>query len=254
LSFQVYRIKFSEIKDFDFDHVHTQYSNFDYEKTEYNRTEEEKIYAIEYRDQSIPQQYKVDRKNLPSQYEISNISSEYIADDELFEIENNNLTDIWKKVPSICKWGIMGSISHSDYNYKLNNSLSVGGILNKTTDPFLSDPIIVHKNLDYFYRIGNFYSGDTGSTLYYFNQSTNIQTDFLNLNNFAASEVGFDLNLYLTGSFDYFNYYFKNKMYYEDNKELYIKNYRKYAVFNSADGTSSSETVFKGIKLNYTLK
>jgi hypothetical protein len=25
-------------------------------------------------------------------------------------------------------------------------------------------------------------------------------------------------------------------------------------VFNSADGTSSSETVFKGIKLNYTLK
>jgi hypothetical protein len=52
--YNIYRVKLTDIKDFDFDRIHTHYSDFDYEKSEYVDTAEVKLYANEYRDSSIP--------------------------------------------------------------------------------------------------------------------------------------------------------------------------------------------------------
>ena len=37
----------------------------------------------------------------------------------------------------------------------------------------------VEKNMDYFYRIGNFFSGNTNNIVRYLNQTTNIEVDFI---------------------------------------------------------------------------
>jgi len=47
-----------------------------------------------------------------------NVSSEYVADDELFEIKNDGLTEVWRKNPYLNKWGFLGSNSHVNYPYK----------------------------------------------------------------------------------------------------------------------------------------
>jgi len=262
LTFPIYRVKFSDIKDFDFERIHTGYSDFDYEKSEYVDTTEEKLWAFDYNDPSIPPSKRVEEPGTPAQYKISNISSEYIADDELYEVfdlgqqntfagSNNTenklyeLTDIWRKNQSICKWGFMGSISHSDYPYKLNNNYEVGGPYNRTCDPFYTIPDPVSKNMDYFYRLGNFYDGTSGSTVYYKNQTTNIQYDFVT----GQIGSGFDLDAYFTLNFDYFTYWFKNKEYYEENAQLYTRSYDKYSVFNYGDDNVPSVTLFKGLKI-----
>lgn len=272
LTFPIYRIKFTDIKDFDFDRVNTQYSDFDYEKTEYVNTDEEKLYAFDYNDSSIPPSKRTGRLGYDGQYQISSISSEYIADDELFEISDlgqqntfsnnsneenkvNVLNDIWRKNQSIVKWGFMGSISHSDYPYKLNNNYEVGGPYNRTTDPFYTIPDPNSKNMDYFYRLGGFYDTTTGNTILYKNQSTNIQYDYIT----GQVGNGFDIKAYFdfsdvvnTGQtfvFDYFTFFFKNKMKYEDNSVEYVKSYDKYAVFNYGDQYVPSVTLFKGLKI-----
>jgi hypothetical protein len=267
LTFPIYRIKFSDIKDFDFDRVITLYSDFDYEQTEYVDTPEEKLWAFDYNDPSIPPRKRVGKPGAPDQYEISNMSSEYIADDELYEVfdlgqqntfsnsygdENKlyELSDIWRKNQSIVKWGFMGSMSHSDYPYKMNNNYEVGGPYNRTTDPFYNIPDVTSKNLDYFYRLGNFYSGNSGNTVYYKNQTTNIQYDYIT----GQLGSGFDVDAYFGGQngdliFDYFTFFFKNKMKYEDRSTFYTKSYDKYAVFNYGDSNVPSISLFKGLKI-----
>jgi len=270
LQFNIYKIKFSDIKDFDFERINSNFSNFDYEQTYYVDTPEEKLYAIDYTDTSIPRDYKNEKYGTSFQYKISNVSSEYIADDELFEIkqypfQNPNsqidnyskiyktgdryqtqLSDIWRKNQTICKWGFMGSISHSDYDYKLNNSLSVGGTFNKTIDPFLTHPDVLSKNLDYFYRIGNFYNSNPINKQYYKFQSTNIDGDFI----FSQEGLGFDIGSYFNTDFDYFTYFFKNKMNSLDGGILYNQNYDKYSIFNFGDVSNLSLTLFKGLKIS----
>jgi len=262
LTFPIYRIKFSDIKDFDFDRVNTEYSDFDYEKTEYVETDEEKLYAFDYNDPSIPPRKRVGKLGAPDQYKISTISSEYIAGDELYEVfdmgqQNSSvgnygvdnklydLTDIWRKNQTVVKWGFMGSISHSDYPYKLNNNYEIGGPYNRTVDPFYTIPNVTSKNLDYFYRLGNFYNADTGDTVYYKNQTTNIQYDFIS----GQIGSGFDIKAYFTLNFDYFTFFFKNKMYFEDISTRYTKAYDKYSVFNYGDSNIPSVTLFKGLKI-----
>lgn len=270
ITLPIFRVKFSDIKDFDFDRVNTQFSDFDYEMNSYTNTPEEKLFAYDYNDESIPREKRLGRKGYSGQGQISIISSEYIADDELYEVNDlgqqntfsnlNNqetkiyeLNEIWRKNQSIVKWGFMGSISHSDYAYKLNNNYEVGGPYNRTINPFYTIPDITEKNLDYFYRLGNFYRGDETQPYYFKNQTTNIQWDFIS----GQLGKGFDIEAYFGGkngdlNFDYFTFFFKNKMYYtpftDSFDNLYTKSYDKYAVFNFGDNINSSITLFKGLK------
>jgi hypothetical protein len=247
ISFPIYRVKFCDIKDFDFDIVNTRFSDFNYEKTEYVYTEEQKLYATEYRDFAINENYKIGKPGDIDQYNICNISSEYISSDELFMLKDNDLLDIWRKNPVFCKWGFSGSVDNADYPYKLNLTTKSSDMFNRTTGIHLDIPNPVDKNLNYFYRIGNFYSGLTSNNVYYKNQFDNIQTDFINENNNNFGH-GFNLKKYIQGDVDYFNFYFKNKMYYEENNVLKSKIYQKYSVFNSVNEFNISETIFKGIK------
>lgn len=157
ISYNIYRIKFTDIKDFDFDRINTKYSDFDYEKSTYVNTEELKLSATEYRDNSYPRRKKLHQKNENGQYKLMNISSEYSAGDETFELRFDGIIPMWEKNQSISKWGYIGSISHCDYSYKLNNSLIVGGVYNRTTNTDIQISNVTEKSLDYFYRIGEFY-------------------------------------------------------------------------------------------------
>lgn len=243
LTYSIYRLKFSDIKDFDFDRIDTKFADFDYEKDKYYVTEEQKLYAVDYLNSTIGIEYKIHPKGEDGQYQIMNVSSEYVSDDELYEILNGDLTEIWRKNPYICKWGYAGSNSNCDYPYKLNNSILIGDIFNRTTDIFEIKPNEPYKNMDFFYRIGNLINR-SGDTLRYYNQSIHIETDLMN-QNFSER---FNLDMYFNADVDYFDYFFKNKMYYSWNGSDYIKSTQKYSTFEGGDNYNRSTTLFKGIE------
>jgi len=244
--YPVYRIKFNDIKDFDFDRVNTHFADFDYEKDTYHATTEHKLYAVDYTDTSVlNKNFMVHPRGEDGQYQIMNVSSEYISDDELYEVSFNDLTDIWRKNQSVVKWGFTGSNSNCDYPYKLNNSLDVGDIFNSTCNISSTASIETEKNLDYFYRIGNFFSGSTNNIVRYLNQTTNIEVDLM-----ESYSKKFNLDLYLKSDVDYFDYFFKNKAYFTIDDVDYIKPTLKYSTFHSGDKYSPSTTLFKGLNIN----
>lgn len=157
ISYNIYRAKFLDIKDFDFDRIVTKYSDFDYEKSTYISTPEVKLNTFEFRDNTIPMRKKIHEKNEDGQYKLMNISSEYSAGNETFELRTHNINPLWEKNQSICKWHYDGSLSHSDYSYKMNNSMELSGVYNRTTNIDITVSNIKEKTLDYFYRIGEFY-------------------------------------------------------------------------------------------------
>lgn len=246
LVYPVYRLKFTDIKDFDFNRVNTHFADFDYEKDVYVSTDEHKLYATDYTDISqLNKDFMTHSRGEDGQYQIMNVSSEYIADDELYEISYNKLTEIWRKNQSVVKWGYIGSNSNCDYPYKLNNSLDIGDVYNGTCDVLSFLPSEIDKNLDYFYRIGNFYSGTTANVIRYLNQTTNIEVDLME--NYSKK---FNLNLYLNSDVDYFDYFFKNKSYFTINDINYIKPTIKYSILRNVDNYSESSTLFKGLNIN----
>lgn len=244
LVYPVYRAKFLDIKDFDFDRVHTRFSDFDYEQTEYVETEEQKLYAIEYRDSAYPKRFKIIEEGQPYQFNIMNVSSEYISDDELWEIVNNDLSKIWRKNQSVVKWGYINSNGVCDYEYKLNNSNTVGFQFNREPNIFSNQTNELDKNLDYMYRIGEFHKN--GELFHYKNQTTNIETGLMN-----DDSKKFNLEYYIKSDFDYFTYFFKNKQLYVDNNLEFIKETLKYSRFYQGDNLNPSNTLFKGV--NYII-
>jgi hypothetical protein len=264
LVYSIYKVKFADIKDFDYDRVHTNYSDFDYEKSQYYDTTEEKIYTDEFRDDGYPRDKKREERYTEAQYKISNISSEYSAIGETFEItQGGDMSDLWRKNQSICKWGFMGSNSHSDYPYKLNNNRDVGGVFNRMNNVFKVNTGLIDKNMDHMYRVGNFYdhSGFTSMTdkrVYYKKQTTNIQSEYIartDINGYNQNGGdGFNIGMYFESSvpsdfdFDYFNFYFNNKEVYEDDNVYYDRIYTKFATFNGGDNYNPPVAMFKGIK------
>jgi hypothetical protein len=247
LLYNIYRVKFRDIKDFDYDRVDTGFADFDFDQEdEYIETEEQKLYCVEHMDASESTVFKkYDFKDINAD-KIIIASSEYVSDDELYELTKDGLTGIWDKNQSITKWGYSGSISHADYPYKLNNSNKVGFTHNRTTDILSVHPNIVTKTNDYFYGLGTYLSAHTNGLDYdyqYFKtQSLNIETDSYG----SGENIEFDLDLYLASNFDYFDYYFNHTRYINNNKE-YVQT-QQYSVFNSGSKYNSSTTLFKGIK------
>jgi len=257
LIYPIYKITFSEIKDFDFDRIDTKFTDFDYEQSTYTETKEEKIYSVNHKSNSYPKRYKMGKEGTVVQDKPVIVSSEYIASDELYENKNGKLSDIWKKNQSICKWGFQLSLSHSDYPYKLNNNNKVGSLFNRTVDVFSNKPDIYKKNLDYFYRVGNLLKNEN-NPIFYLNQTTNIQTEFINKSNEYGFQLnggnGFNIGIYFEKdvpsnfNFDYFDFFFNNKMYKKINNELKVDLYKKYSEFYVND-FGQCVTLFKGIKL-----
>jgi len=249
LVYDIYRVQFRDVKDFDYNRIDSGFADFDFDKDEeYVDTIEHKLYCVEHRDASEDTVFKV-YDPLKSKFPDKRIiaSSEYVAGDELYEINKNGLSDIWDKNPSVTKWGFSGSISHADYPYKLNNSNKIGSVYNKTTDITNNIPNIETKTNDFFYRLGTFISGNTDGTSfdykYFKTQSQSIETDSYGDDDEVTQ---FDLDLYLKADFDYFDYFFNNKRYINDKKE-YVQT-QQYSLFQGGSEYNASTTLFKGIK------
>lgn len=248
--FPIYRVRFYDIKDFDFNRVSTHYSDFDLDKdNQYVETTEQKLYAIEHRDASDDDVFKVYESGI-NLNKVMIIDSEYVATDELYEVKKEGLSEIWYKNQHIPKWGYVGSNSNADYPYKLNNNNKVGFLFNRTTDTYSTQPNILTKTHAYFYRIGNFYDYTNNYITYnhYKTQTLSIETE-----SFADDSKLFNLDYYLKSNIDYFDYFFKNCRYIND--DLDREQTSHYSVFNNGSVYNPSSTLFKGIKYNaYALK
>jgi hypothetical protein len=151
VKFGVYRCNFTEIKDFDYNIVETDYSKFEYiVKNELTRTDEAKMYSTNWDSEGSPKD--LDEFKLNGFITTIPTSSEYTATSETFRIVDNDLTSLWKKNPQRVKWGFQNSISSNDYPYLLNNCFQ-SGKYNRTVNTLLSKPSRQEGNLDYFLTI-----------------------------------------------------------------------------------------------------
>ncbi len=246
--FSLYKIKFSDIKDFDTNIVDTEYSKYEYEKlSEITNTDETKMYLESIDSVTNPPDlddfnYKNEVVNIP-------VSSEYIVNYELFKVNEidgiRSLSDIWRKNPVHCRWAYQNSLSGNDVPYLLNNSL-IFEDFNRTTNVFDPEPKRYERNLDYFYTYIN-----VDNTIHsdYLHQSLHVQStfDFRKYLNVFTYSVGSQSQTY---NYDYFNYYFSksNNFMSVDDKPGIIKNIDKFSHFNVGDDTIPNSTLFRGIK------
>jgi hypothetical protein len=236
--FPIYRVKFTDIKDFDTRIVDTEFSKYEYEEYDkITKTDETKMYLENILSNSSP----IDLDDFIYKDEVVNIpvSSEYTANYETFKIDTD-LSEIWRKNSVYCRWGFQKSLSANDMPYLLNNSL-IFEDFNRTTnimDPF---PKRVERNLDYFYTINSATSSYLHHTLHIENvDNGNIDTNFR-----------FSLEKYLnfgTFSHDYFTYLFSKKSSFLSDKIQ--KNTTKYSYFNVGDDSVPNHTLFRGLRFD----
>ena len=249
--FSIYKLKFTDIKDFDDRIIDTEYSKYEYEKVdELTLTDETKMYLEDLNSNSNPKDlddfnYKNEVVNIP-------VSSEYTANYETFKIVDNDLSDIWRKNPIYCRWVYQNSLSANDYPYLLNNS-DIFEDFNRTANSFDPNPNRVERNLDYFYTINS-------STSSYLHHTLHVES--LNDNGDIDTEFRFDLGKYLnsvtysigtsstsaTYSFDYFTSFFDRNTYF--NNSNIKKNVKKYSSFNEGDESIPNNTLFRGIEFS----
>jgi hypothetical protein len=246
--FSIYRLKLSDIKDFDDRIVDTEPSKFEYEKlSELTNTDESKLYLTNLNSNTNPKQlddfrYKESVSNIP-------VASEYTANNETFKIRENVLSPIWRKNTVYCRWAFEGSISANDYPYLLNNSEKFEDY-NRTVNPFDPDPSRYERNLDYFYTINS-------STYSYLHHTLHVE----NTNNSGIDmNFKFDFDKYLglstyikvsdvaTYSVDYFSYFFSKKSKLLSN--TITKNTKKYSTFIHGDVATPNISLFRGIKFS----
>jgi hypothetical protein len=166
--FGIYKCKFTDIKDFDTDIIDTDYSKYEYIKSnQLTMTDETKMYTTNNNSKAYPKDfndYKINGVvvNIPA-------ASEYTANSELFRLIDDDLSSLWRKNPERVKWGYQYSISSNDYPYLLNNSF-IAEDFNRTTNTHDPNPNRQERNLDYFLTINN-------SCLEYTHQSLHIIDD-----------------------------------------------------------------------------
>lgn len=234
--FKIYKVKFYDIKDFDYDRVDTVYSDNEFDnKDEYNEYTEHKLYTTDYLDNSINKDFLEYKIGHEFEGKKVIVSSEYIASDELYEINKNGLTDIWRKNQSICKWGFAGSISNADYPYKLNNSKKVGGEYNRICDTSATVPSKMDKTNEYFYSVGILRDENKCEMQSIFVETDNITNSYFEFDKYEKSDI------------DYFTYFFNNTRY---NKDGDKENTCKYSVFINGSDFIPSYSLFRGIKYN----
>ena len=238
LKFSIYKLNFSEIRDFDTSIVDTQLSRYEYEE-ELKITPgiQPKLYATDYAVSVSPKplnEYYVENKlvNVPC-------SSEYTANGELFRIVDNKLSDLWNKNPVRIKWCFDSSLSSNDYPYLLNNSF-IADDFNGTTNIFSLSPKRWDRNLDWFYTINS-------STASYVYHSLHVQSFTNSLNNLDRN-FKFDLNEYLSVSADYFTWFFGKTASFSNGNN--ITSTKKWSNFQKGDKISPNTTLFRGLKFD----
>jgi hypothetical protein len=232
VSFGLYRCNFSEIKDFDTNLINSGFANFEYDiDNTLVKTDESKLYYGDYSSSAKP--VENDEFLINGKVENVPVSSEFIANGELFELVNGDLSALWRKNPSWCKWGYTNSLNTFDYPYLLNNSI-LGEDFNRGVNVYLETPDRVERNLDYFYTV----MSDNYSKLFSF-QSLHVSEKFDVSKYMSLGENS------LYGN-DYFSYYFgkKTDLY---NGSVVVD---KWSKFNDGNGVSPNNSLFRGMKFN----
>lgn len=255
MTFSIYRLDLTDIKDFDNNLIETGFNRYEYEKKEsISNTLEPKSFKIKPTESNINIEFNEyifgnELVNIPT-------SSEYIGNSELFEIVNPNnteisdLSSIWRKNPIFTKWGYEGSLNNSDYPYRLNNSFYAED-LNKSTNVYKQSPSRTERNLDYFYTINPDNNSYIDHTLHISDVDSdgNINLDFdFDLDkyfNFGTVSCGTMSNIEVYNN-NYFDYLFskKEKL---DNGNI-IRTTNKYSYILKGDDDIPNMTLFRGIK------
>jgi hypothetical protein len=246
--FKIYRLKFTDIKDFDDRIVDTEPSKFEYEKlNELTETDETKLYLTNLNSNTNPKQlddfiYKEKVVHIP-------VASEYTANHETFKVIENQLSPIWRKNPVYCRWAFEGSISANDYPYLLNNSDKFEDY-NRTVNPFDPDPSRYERNLDYFYTINSSTFSYLHHTLHIENTNSNgLDNNFkFDFDKYLGRSTYITPNGVATYSVDYFSYFFTKKSSFLSNN--IVKNTKKYSTFISGDIATPNVSLFRGIKFS----
>lgn len=235
-SFNIFKCKFSDIKDFDTKVIDTEYSKFEYEKKDdLTLTDETKMYLDDLSTNTNPR--SIDDFILKNNVVNIPVASEYTANFETFKVTEQGLSDIWKINPIHCRWAFKNSLSSNDYPYLMNNS-NVFEIFNRTTNVFETDPNRSERNLDYFYTINS-------STSSYTHHSLHIEE--IN-DGIVDTSFRFDENKYLNleYDYDYFTYFFERRN--DFDKSNIKKNIKKYSIFNKGESSIPNITLFRGIE------
>ena len=247
-SFPIYRLNFSDVKDFDTRIVDTEPSKFEYDvNDEIVYTDETKLYFTDHNSSTLPRQlddfvYKDKVVNIP-------VSSEYTSNQETFKVTGGQLSPIWRKNPVYCRWSYEGSLSANDYPYILNNSLLFESH-NRTTNTFDPNPNRAERNLDYFYTINS-------SSPKYSHHTLHIEkSDIYGIDTrFDFRHDSYEgLTKYVVGTtsvavdYDYFSTILNLKSAFDNGRT--IKNTKKYSTFISADNSTPNYTLFRGIKFS----
>ena len=236
--FNIYKVKFCDIKDFDDRIIETEFARYEYEKKDdITYTDEPKLYFEDLNSISNPPElddfiFNNDVVNVP-------VSSEYTANYETFKIENNDLSEIWRLNPVYCRWSFQNSLHSFDQEYMLNNTPLMEDF-NRGPNIFDPEPKRVERNLDYFYTINS-------STSSYEYHSLHIQKNLKNGD--IDDSFTFDLRKYLnngTYSQDYFSYLFDTQTVFLDGAVK--RNTKKFSQFNIGDGVIPNTTLFKGLE------
>ena len=244
--FNIFKLNFTDIKDFDDRIVDTEYSKYEYEKSDtLTDTDESKMYMIDLNSDTFPKE--IDEFILNNQNINIPVSSEYTANHETFKIENNDLSPIWRKNSVHCRWVYNNSLSANDYPYLMNNSDKFEKF-NRTTNTYDPNPNRFERNLDYFYTINS----STYSYLHHTLHVENNDSNGLDYNFKFDFEKYLKKDYYLSGTyskfydFDYFEWFFNRKTTFSSNNIK--KNVVKYSIFNKGDNNSPNSTLFRGIK------
>jgi hypothetical protein len=177
------------------------------------------------------------------------VSSEYISNNEIFKISDNELSPIWRKNPIYCRWAFEGSLSANDYPYILNNSIRFEDY-NRSCNPFDPNPQRIERNLDYFYTVNSSTYSYLHHSLHIENNNDNgLQTDFkFNFNKYLGIDKYLDSNGVIPYDVDYFSYFFSRKTSFLKN--TIKKNVKKYSTFLPGDKTTPNITLFRGVKFS----
>lgn len=243
IKFNIWRLNFTDIKDFDTRIVDTEYSKFEYDYFDkICDTDETKMYFTNLNSTSNPPEF--DTFNYKDKKDVHiPVSSEYTANGETFKIEDNKLTPLWKKNPIYCRWVWTNSISANDYPYLLNNSILFEKY-NRTTNIHEKYVSRYDRNLDYFYTVNPSYNDYIHHTLHVqdeYNTSFNFDFDFDIYKGIYATHNGGKW-----GDMDYFTWFFKRRSHFVEGD--IVKNSKKYSYFNKADKNTPNLTLFRGIK------
>lgn len=251
IKFNIYRVNFTEIKDFDTNVVDSRFSRYEYEKdSDLYKSEEPKLYTTDLRSKSVPPPlndyvYRGEVVNIPA-------ASDYTSNLETFRIIDGNLSELWRKNPTHCRWGYQNSLSKSDYPYLLNNNEIHGdfnGVAN--TDNILPDRS--SRNLDYFYTFNSGSSEYRHHSLHLERNNGNVQDasyrfeldKYLN-QYYPNTELSNNGSYSSTYSLDYFEEIFASDVKFVDSK--LVKKSKKYSYFEYGDSVIPNTTLFRGLK------